>query len=110
VSRLSLRLLLAQSADAATYVAFYLFVGTASGHAERNPVVLALMALGGVQAVGLAKVAVAWFLGWRADRRGPVSVRYDRLRTIAMSVATASGIAGAGYNLASIIDGLGRHA
>jgi hypothetical protein len=106
MSRLSRRLVLAQGADALTFTAFYAFVGAASGHAERNPLILALMALGGVQLVGLAKVAVAAYLGWRADRTGPVSVRYASARTIAMSVATASGIAGAGFNLASILNAI----
>ena len=53
------RLLLAQSLDAATFAAFYVLIG-AGVHAERNPLLIGLMAFGGIQAVVLLKVAIAW--------------------------------------------------
>ena len=97
------RLIFAQSMDALTFAVFYLAIG-AGVHAERNPLVIALMALGGVQAVVIAKVAFAALIGWRHDHtRKPLSARYLRLRTIAISIATASGIVGAGFNLAAIL-------
>ena len=46
LDRLTLRLFLAQGADVATFLCFYLLVGPAV-HAERNPLILGLMALGG---------------------------------------------------------------
>ena len=96
------RLLLAQSLDAATFAAFYVLIG-AGVHAERNPLLIGLMAFGGIQAVVLLKIAIALVVSWRHDHSGPLSPRYLALRTIAVSVATASGIAGAGWNLAAIV-------
>jgi hypothetical protein len=99
MSRQSLRLVLAQGADALTLAAFYVFVAGSSPAREQNPLVLGLMAAGGVQLVLLAKVGAALLVGWRADR----TPRATRLRVVAMSVATASGICGAGFNLAAIV-------
>ena len=64
LDRLTLRLFLAQGADVATFLCFYLLVGP-SVHAERNPLILALMALGGLAAVGVFKMAVTLIVIYR---------------------------------------------
>ena len=105
LDRLTLRLLLGQAADAITFVWFYVFVGV-SVHAERNPVILALMALGGLAAVGVFKMGVTLLVIYRYRRAGANPVRHRwfvPLRTIAISAATASGIVGAGFNLGAIV-------
>ena len=56
LDRLTLRLFLAQGADVATFLGFYLLVGP-SVHAARNPLILGLMALGGRAAGGFGKRA-----------------------------------------------------
>jgi len=104
LDRLTLRLLLAQGADVATFLCFYLLVGP-SVHAERNPLILALMALGGLAAVGIFKMAITLVVIYRY-RRVTDTIRHRwflPLRTIAISAATASGIVGAGFNLSAII-------
>jgi hypothetical protein len=105
MDRVSLRLLLGQGADVLTFLAFYLLVGP-SIHEERNPMILLLMALGGVQLVGLVKMAITLFVIRRRVRT--IKVVFERrwyrpAQTIAMSAATASGIVGAGFNLAAIV-------
>ena len=102
--RLTLRLFLAQGADVATFLCFYLLVGP-SVHAERNPLILALMALGGLAAVGVFKMAITLVVIYRY-RRATAAIRHRwfvPMRTIAISAATASGIVGAGFNLSAII-------
>jgi len=103
LDRLSLRLFLAQGADVATFLCFYLLVGP-SVHAERNPLILGLMALGGLAAVGIFKMAVTLIVIYRYGHAGPVKhTWFVPVRTIAISAATASGIVGAGFNLSAII-------
>ena len=103
LDRLTFRLLLSQAADVATFLAFYLLVGP-SMHAERNPLILALMALGGLAAVGMFKLLVTLIVIYRYQRPGTVRHSwYLPVRTIAISAATASGIVGAGFNLSAII-------
>ncbi len=103
LDRLTLRLFLAQGADVATFLCFYLLVGP-SVHAERNPLILALMALGGLAAVGLFKLVITLIVIYRYHRASPFHHRWFLpLRTIAISAATASGIVGAGFNLGAII-------
>jgi hypothetical protein len=103
LDRLTLRLLLGQGADVATFLCFYLFVGS-SAQAERNPIIVALMALGGLAAVGLFKMGITLIVIYRYHRPGQIHHRwYVPLRTIAISAATASGIVGAGFNLGAII-------
>ena len=97
-------LVFAQSMDAATFAAFYLFAAN-SGAAERNPLVLALMAAGGVELVVFVKVAVAAFVARRSTRTAGLSSRYLALRRVALGAATASGVIGAGFNLAAILHG-----
>ena len=103
LDRLTLRLFLAQGADVATFLCFYLLVGP-SVHAERNPLILGLMALGGLAAVGVFKMAVTLVVIYRYGRGTPVRhAWFLPVRTIAISAATASGIVGAGFNLSAII-------
>ena len=107
IRKLSNRLVIAQSIDVVTFLVFYLFLSTGSIHAERNPLVLFLMALGGVQMVGLTKVGIALLVRHRSIRNTKVlSKKYQALRFTMLTLATASGIVGAGFNLASIIDTL----
>lgn len=100
--RLAFRLLLAQGADVLTFLAFYLLVGP-SIHQERNPLILLLMAMGGLAAVAVFKMAVT-LLVVRRSRKRQVFRRlwFLPLRTILTSAATASGIVGAGFNVAAI--------
>src|SRR6476620_12215412 len=103
LDRLTLRLFLAQGADVVTFLCFYLLVGP-SVHAERNPLILGLMALGGLAAVGIFKMAVTLIVIYRYGRTTHVMHRwFVPVRTIAISAATASGIVGAGFNLGAII-------
>lgn len=104
LDRLTLRLFLAQGADVATFLCFYLLVGP-SVHAERNPLILGLMALGGLAAVGIFKMAITLVVIYRY-RHATQTIRHRwfvPMRTIAISAATASGIVGAGFNLSAII-------
>ena len=103
LDRLTLRLFLAQGADVATFLCFYLLVGP-SVQAERNPLILGLIALGGLAAVGVFKMAVTLIVIYRYGHAGPVKhTWFVPVRTIAISAATASGIVGAGFNLSAII-------
>ena len=103
LDRLTLRLFLAQGADVATFLSFYLLVGP-QVHAERNPLILGLMALGGLAAVGVFKMAVTLIVIYRYGHSAPVRhAWFVPVRTIAISAATASGIVGAGFNLSAII-------
>jgi hypothetical protein len=59
-------------------------------------------------AVAMFKMGVALIVSWGYHHPTRVlSPTFIRVRTIAISVATASGIAGAGFNLGSIIHSLG---
>lgn len=116
--RLAARLLLAQGADAATFLAFYI-LARPTLHSERNGPVLALMAIGGIWLVAAVKLGVAGTVAWRATRPlgpsrvGPLRRWHERhprvvsahgaFRVVGLSAATASGIAGAGFNLASLV-------
>ena len=103
LDRLTLRLFLAQGADVATFLGFYLLVGP-SVHAEKNPLILGLMALGGLAAVGLFKMLVTLIVIYRYRRATTIRHRwFVPVRTVAISAATASGIVGAGFNLGAII-------
>lgn len=103
LQRLAVRLLLAQAADVLTFLTFYLLVGT-SVHQERNPLILLLMAMGGLAAVAVFKMAVTLLVVRRSRRRQVFRRRWFLpLRTILTSAATASGLAGAGFNVAAIV-------
>ncbi len=105
------RLVFAQGMDALTFVAFYVLVGP-SIHAERNPVVLLLMALGGIQLVALVKVGLAALIARRMRRpTRPSSHRFVRVAypvasLVLVSLAVASGIVGAGFNTAALLESL----
>ncbi len=90
-------LVLAQGLDAASLAVFYLLAHPA-GLAEQNPLVLALMATGGIQLVILAKVGAAVLAAWRSQRMGRM-----RIARLAMAAAVVSGSIGAGFNLAAIL-------
>ena len=98
MKRLAHRLVFAQAIDVATFCAFFILVSN-SPHSERNPLIAALFALGGFALVGLVKMGFVSFVAYRAT-----TFQASRKLIVAISVATASGIAGAGFNLASIID------
>lgn len=107
LDKIELRLLLAQGADVLTFLAFYLLIGP-SIHEERNPLILILMAMGGLAMVGIVKMAITFIVIYRRHRPFLVKHKwYVPLQVVAMSAATASGIAGAGFNLAAIINSIG---
>ncbi len=103
------RLVFAQSMDALTFLAFYVLVGPTI-HAERNPLILALMALGGIQLVALAKIGLAWLVARRMrqparpSRFRLIRAAYPVLSIVMISLAVASGIVGAGFNTAALLD------
>jgi hypothetical protein len=84
--------------DAATFLAFYLFIG-AGTYAEQNPIVLAIMGIGGAWLFAAMKIGVAVVAALRFDQ----TRRYRTALTVLISVAAASGIVGAGFNLAAIL-------
>ena len=112
------RLLTAQGLDALTFLVFYIWIG-AGIHAERNALLLALMAVGGIWAVAATKFGLSLIVAWKASkplgasRVGPIRrfhqrhpgvvLFHERVRIVGISVATASGIVGAGFNSAAII-------
>jgi hypothetical protein len=89
-------LVLAQSLDAATLAVFYAIAHPAA-LAEQNPLIVALLALGGIQLVALAKIGAAVLAAWRSRRSNGM-----RLARLAMAAAVISGSIGAGFNLAAI--------
>lgn len=91
------RLVAAQTMDALTFAAFFILVPV-SQFSERNPIIAGVYALGGFAAVGLLKVGIAL----AAVHRAPHS-RHPRLIVVLMSAAAASGIVGAGFNIASLM-------
>ena len=118
IDRLSLRLLLAQAADVATFLVFYLLIDS-SVRGERNPLVLGLMALGGVYLVGIVKLGITLLVIWRSrlpmrpsrfarvrrfhDRHPGLVAFHVKARIVGVSAATASGIVGAGFNLGALL-------
>jgi hypothetical protein len=95
-------LVLAQALDAASLAVFYGLVHP-TALAEQNPLVLALMAAGGIQLVILAKVGAALFAAWRSRHLAAV-----RVARFVMAAAVVSGSIGAGFNVAAIV--LAKHA
>lgn len=108
-----MRLIFAQSMDALTFVAFYVLVSPTI-HAERNPLVLALMALGGIQLVALVKIGLAALVARQLRSPGQpsrfraVRAAYPALSAVLVGVAVASGIVGAGFNTAALVSSLVR--
>lgn len=105
MTRLSRRLVAAQFADGLTFAAFFWLLPSHVGYAEQNPLVLAMMAIGGVWFVIAAKVGLAFGVGKLHDReaRKPHRRSYMAFMTIGMSVATAMGCVGASFNIASTL-------
>lgn len=117
--KLANRLLFAQAMDVLTFSAFFLLVHE-SVHTERNPLIAVIFAIGGFGLVGILKMGYvalvashaskydagpeSEFVGWKY--RQPIRSRPSSGVVIALSIATASGIAGAGFNLFSLIDSL----
>jgi hypothetical protein len=99
--------------DALTFVAFYVLAGPAV-HTERNPLILGLMALGGVQLVAIVKVGLAALVARRMRRPASPSrfrvmrIAYPGLSLLLVSLAAASGIVGAGFNTAALLDSIVR--
>lgn len=106
-----MRLIFTQSMDALTFVAFYVLVGPGV-YAERNPLVVALMALGGIQLVAMVKVGLAALVARqlrtpaRPSRFRIVRAAYPTLSLLLVGVAVASGIVGAGFNTAALVSSL----
>ena len=100
--RLFHRLVFAQVVDVASYAFFMVAIGV-SIHAERNPIILALSAVGGIYAVLFAKIGVPVLVTIR-NRNKVLKPRLHNFVVIIMATATASGIVGAGFNIASIIN------
>lgn len=115
--RLAVRLLLAQGADVTTFLAFYIFIG-AGVHEEKGGAAVVIMSILGIWGVAAVKLGDAAWIAWRFVHPPKLS-RYARVRrfnelirvhrwwqtvgVILISAGAASGIAGAGFNLASII-------
>jgi hypothetical protein len=117
MSPVAFRCLFAQAMDTITFLAFYIFIG-AGVHAERNPLVLAIMTLGGIWLLGAFKMADALWVSWRYDHPAKsskfllvrkfnnlihINTWWKPFNTIMLSIAAASGCVGAGFNLASIL-------
>ena len=90
-------LLLAQGLDAASLAVFY-GIAHPAALGEQNPLVLALMAAGGVQLVILVKVGASLLAAWRSRHMAGL-----RIARLAMAAAVVSGSIGAGFNLAAIV-------
>lgn len=101
MSILAKRLVFAQGMDVLTFCMFFILVNQ-SVHVERNPLIAAIYTLGGFGLVGIVKMGYVTFVARRAKNFAP-----SKKLIIAMSVATASGIAGAGFNLASLLNSFG---
>lgn len=99
------RIFVAQSVDVLTYAVF-MVLALPSIHAERNPIILFVASLGGVTAILALKLGISGLIEWRAHRpvSRPVTRRaYWPVWTIMASAAAASGIAGAGFNIAALL-------
>lgn len=106
IDRLSLRLLLAQGADVATFLVFYVAIGPGI-HQECNPILVALMAIGGIAAVAIFKLGITVMVVARRRRAAAVQrLWFRRLQVIAISAATASGVVGSGFNIAAIVSSI----
>jgi len=86
-------------------LAFFVLVVGVSIHVERNPLILGLMSLGGIWAVFAFKLGLPIMVTLRT-RNKPVNPRLYNLIILLICAATASGIVGAGFNTASIINSM----
>lgn len=107
MGRQARRLTVALIADAATFAAFAWLVGMNGAHVERNPLVGAVYAGGGVMGVVALKLAAAWLLEWRArSSRAEVGRWYAGGFALLSSLAIAGTVVGAGFNVASLLDSI----
>lgn len=114
------RVWIAQIADVLTFAGFMILVGNASVHVERNPVIAVTYAFAGLAGIGLLKMGLVSVAlrhcppavrpdGWRGAVSRPIThAWYWPLYTVILSAAAASGVAGAGFNVASLLDSLWR--
>ena len=103
------RLTLVLVADAISFAAFMLLVGTGV-HMERNPLVGFVYASAGVMGVVALKLAAAMAFEFRAARTPPrpVSRYYAAGFALLSSLAIAGTLTGASLNVASLVDSLAR--
>ena len=105
----SFRLVAAQVADGLTFAAYWWLFPARVSYAEQNPLVLGMFALGGVGLVIAVKVGIGAFMAvlYERVRKRPRISRRNHWNmaaiTVLMSIGAAVGIAGAGFNLASIL-------
>jgi hypothetical protein len=94
-----------QVLDAASLAYFYLHLPAGwVGPTERNPVILLLMGLGGVELVILVKLAVTAFIVRRRDRYSRPVTRIGRiLFPLIIPLAALSGFVGATFNSIAIL-------
>lgn len=100
------RLVVAEMLDGLTFAAFAILIGFHGQLQEMNPLVATIYVLAGVQGLVLVKLGAAGLMEWRARRplSAPVTHRaYWPVWTVLLATATASGIVGTGFNLASLI-------
>jgi hypothetical protein len=94
------RLVFAQSLDALTFLIFYIFIGPGK-FSEQNFLILLLVSIGGIWAIPVAKLGLSLLVAYRSQI--PVPAKFNNVRIVAISTATASGIVGAGFNFAAIV-------
>lgn len=96
-------LVLGQTLDALTFTIFYRVAPPFTPVAERNPVILAAMAVGGVAAVMVLKLGITWITYFAGTRpRPPLSRRVAVLRHVMLTIAATSGFVGAAFNTEAI--------
>lgn len=98
--RLAFRLFLAQGLDGLTFAVFMLAFPALLG-SEQNPIIGVLYGVTGVLAVLVMKVSIGLGGAYLATH---AKITRPRLVTILLAIATASGIAGAGMNVAALIE------
>jgi hypothetical protein len=99
--------LAAQIADATTFSVFYMLPNAASVGAEQNPVIRALVDIGGPALVTAVKLAFGYGI-WRsarrfADREG----QFGRAQRVALPIVAAVTLIGAAFNTRAIFVALG---
>lgn len=102
MTRPAFRLFLAQSLDGLTFLVFMLAF-PAFTTAEQNPIIGALHGAGGAFLVLAIKLLVGLGGAYLATH---VKITQPRIVIILLTAATASGVAGSGTNIASLIGAL----
>jgi hypothetical protein len=98
-------LVFAQGMDVLTFCLFFVLVQP-TFHTERNPLIAIPFALGGFAAVAAMKMSITLVVAYRATQPKVVKPWYSKARAIAISLAIASGVLGAGLNSFALIDTL----